>query len=376
MNYDITKFELDKYLYPIWSGNVSYAEPAFVRENESGELAPISLLYPIEKIISVRSADLKTEYKFGTDYTVENGKLVILKSGDIPFLKYEEYFFPLTVEEHEKNKLETKLPAANKSGWGYIRAEIGKDKMGMAVWTLAVTYTHSDKCAVTPPLSKNDVFKTLCEKAKNGNVVRIVSTGDSITDGWSSSAKVGNPPYCPQYNLLVEEYIKKAFGATVNQINVGVSGSDSNGGLSKLDEIVSYSPDLVVIAFGMNDGCAVLPEKYADNINKMVARIERECPDASVAVIGTCFPNEEMSWSVGGGSILVYHKEYIKVLEKAEKTWKNAAFVDIGTVNLQLLKRKTYQDLAGSNSNHPNDYMHRIYAQVMLRTIFGNDFCE
>ena len=54
---DVTKFDLKKFLVPIWDGKISYAEAAFVREAEDGEVKPIKLLYPIEEIISVRSAE-------------------------------------------------------------------------------------------------------------------------------------------------------------------------------------------------------------------------------------------------------------------------------------------------------------------------------
>ena len=71
-NPDVTKFNLTKYLYPIWKGTTSYAEAAFVREAENGHVAPIKMLYPIEEIVSVRSADLATEYVYGTDYYVDD----------------------------------------------------------------------------------------------------------------------------------------------------------------------------------------------------------------------------------------------------------------------------------------------------------------
>ena len=45
--HDVTKFNLDQFLYPIWEGNISYAEAAFVRQQEDGGIAPIKLLYPI-----------------------------------------------------------------------------------------------------------------------------------------------------------------------------------------------------------------------------------------------------------------------------------------------------------------------------------------
>ena len=94
---DVTEFNLDQYLYPIWEGDISYAEAAFVREDEDGGIAPIKLLYPIDEIISVRSADLKTVYTPGDDYFIDDdGNLQIIPGGRIPVLAYDDYYFPLS----------------------------------------------------------------------------------------------------------------------------------------------------------------------------------------------------------------------------------------------------------------------------------------
>ena len=37
--FDVTKFDLDKFLCPIWQGEVSYAEAAFVRDLPGGVYA-------------------------------------------------------------------------------------------------------------------------------------------------------------------------------------------------------------------------------------------------------------------------------------------------------------------------------------------------
>lgn len=372
---DVTKFNLKKFLHPIWEGEISYAEAAFVRESENSSVEPIELLYPIEELISVRSADLKTEYVNGKDYYVDaEGRLCIIEDGDIPILEYKDYFFRLSDSEHQQNNLATKFPAADNYGWGYIRAEIGSGKPGMSEWTLAVTYKHSSESVVNEPADKSEAYARLVDKLMAGEDITLVSTGDSITDGWSASGKSGGliPPYCPPYNALVENFIRVAYGAKVIHHNVGVSGSNTNGGVEKLDEICSKDPDLVIIAFGMNDGCSMEPVTYIANINKMVSTIGERCPEACIVVVGTCLPNPEVAWSPGGVSILKYHIEYADHLKEAEASWTNARFADVTTVNVEMLERKVYQDLSGSNSNHPNDYMHRVYAQVILRTMFGD----
>ena len=39
-----------------------------------------------------------------------------------------------------------------------------------------------------------------------------------------------------------------------------------------------------------------------------------------------------------------------------------------------LLERKSLQDTLSNNVNHPNDFMHRVYAQVALKTLLGDAF--
>ena len=36
---DVTKFDLEQFLNPVWEGEVSYAEAAFVREAENGKVS-------------------------------------------------------------------------------------------------------------------------------------------------------------------------------------------------------------------------------------------------------------------------------------------------------------------------------------------------
>ena len=202
--------------------------------------------------------------------------------------------------------------------------------------------------------------------------------GDSITDGWSSSGKpsVNIAPYCPAYNRLVCQYIENEYGIKVDHKNIAVSGSNSGegakNGLGKVEEACNAAPDLVMIAYGMNDGCGTPTEKYISNINSIVKTIETKCPDACIVVVGTCLPNRQVGYNPGV-SLLKYHVEYAEALATSEiAKWNNAYFADVTTMHVYMLSRKAYQDTSGSNSNHPNDYMHRIYAQVILRTIFGN----
>jgi hypothetical protein len=39
---------------------------------------------------------------------------------------------------------------------------------------------------------------------------------------------------------------------------------------------------------------------------------------------------------------------------------------DMTTLWLELLERKNAYDLSGNGLNHPNDFGHRVYAQIIL----------
>lgn len=376
---DLIRYDLQKFVYPIWKSNICFAEASFVRENANGVVEPLQLLYPIKSIVSVRSADLKTLYTEGIDYKVTaDGNIEIIRTGSIPVLSYSDYHFPNY--SSVKDSLKTKFPAADNSGWGYIRAEIDTNNPGMSRWTLAVTYEHDGESVVSVPTDKSAKFSKLITKLEAGEDVTVVSMGDSITCGWSSSSLVNIAPFCPSYNKMVCKFIQKKYGIKATLKNIAVSGSESavgnnSGGLVKVNEACAADPDLVIVAYGMNDGTHMEPATYISNINTIVSTIEQKCPDACIVVVGTCLPNAEVGYNPGV-TLLRHHITYAEYLANAEKnTWKNAALADVTTANVEVFERKVYQDVAGSNSNHPNDYMHRIYSQVVLQTMFG-DYTE
>lgn len=378
---DVTMYQINKFTKPVWEGDVSYAEAAFVRQNQNGQVDPIQLLYDIDEIISVRSADLKTLYKEGKDYKVEDGKLVILESGSIPVLAYDKYYFPLTKAEHDVDKLQSKVPAKT-NGMGYIVAEQKNESTpGMSAWALAVTYRHAEgNCVVSVPADRSDLFAKFKAKLDNKEEVKIVALGDSITHGWSSSANANMAPNCPNYPLIFQDYIRLNYRLPkLKYTNLSYSGKNSDWALNycndrkyvPIDKLCELNPDLVFLAFGMNDACGIAPGKFVTNINTMLNKIKEKCPNAMVVVVGTMLPNAEALWSPGGSPILLYHDDYMTALQEAEKNWTNAVFANVTKAHMEMMTVKTYQDTTGSNTNHPNDYFHRVYANVIIQTVFG-----
>ena len=372
---DVTAFDLEKFTYPIWKTDISYAEASFVRENENGVIEPLQLLYPIDEIISVRSYDLKTLYEKGKDYRVSaDGRLEIVAGGAIPYLAFKDFIFddggvslaegtPINYAEHPGKKL--------------VYGEISMPKGGISQWVLAITYKHSAKSVVNVPASKRENFAAFINKLNAGESVTVVSIGDSITEGWSSTKVKGNrAPFCPPYNEMFINYLEAKFpSAKIKFCNQGVSGTCTDK--ANTDNVIAENPDLLMIAYGMNDGCGRAPETYVNDISNIIEKVAAACPDVTVLVVGTCLPNKDMSWGVGGPSILKYHTDYPAALNEAEKNWRekgyNVSYADVTTANVEMFERKAYHDVTGSGSNHPNDYMHRVYTQVIIQTVLGEE---
>ena len=52
---------------------------------------------------------------------------------------------------------------------------------------------------------------------------------------------------------------------------------------------------------------------------------------------------------------------------------EGVAVANVTHVHSSLLERKQYADMTGNNINHANDYLARVYAQTLLRTLQDKD---
>jgi lysophospholipase L1-like esterase len=89
-------------------------------------------------------------------------------------------------------------------------------------------------------------------KYKKSGIFRIICIGDSVTQGYLPKASVLRQSTYPFYleRILNQKHINE----TVEVINAGVGGYSSLQGLRYLEnQLIDYSPDLVISWFGVND---------------------------------------------------------------------------------------------------------------------------
>lgn len=121
--------------------------------------------------------------------------------------------------------------------------------------------------------------------------VTIAFLGDSVTQGCfecfiNEKGDIDTVfDYKNAYSTRMKEILNILYPQVqINIINSGISGANSGSGLSRIDrDILAFSPDLVVVSFGLNDSISGLNniDKYKENIRNIVARLK----DANAEVI-------------------------------------------------------------------------------------------
>lgn len=194
------------------------------------------------------------------------------------------------------------------------------------------------------------------EKARLGEKVKILLYGDSISNAANSSGEGDFPPHERKWYDAAVDRAKDFFSnEDITLINNSRSGYGSSWGAENAVEKVEDA-DLLIVAFGMNDGSEGLPcEKFMENVRVILQSKKKEC---EVILISSILPHPK--------SELFYHslrREYGKEL-KALCERENYAFMDMLSVSEYYLKTKDYSEISGNNFNHPNDFIYRFYADA------------
>ena len=125
------------------------------------------------------------------------------------------------------------------------------------------------------------------QKSKNlfsGDIPTIAFLGDSVTQGcfeiYLNEEKKIQTVFDGEH--AYHRYLSKIFGmlypnAPVNIINAGISGGSIRKGYERLEkDVLRFSPDLVVVSFGLNDATDFeegLPE-YKEYLSKIYDKVQ------------------------------------------------------------------------------------------------------
>ncbi|WDE97163.1 SGNH/GDSL hydrolase family protein [Lentisphaera profundi] len=313
------------------------------------------LLFDPIKLLSVKRADGSADFVEGEDYLVSaDGWLTLTANSRIPVLNY----YSKTMDRVLYRFVDVKGKAFYSPGGTRKHSD----------WDIVVSYTHAkgslDEMAAG---SRASSLTVPLEKLRDKLPLNVTFFGDSITFGaQASSLGKGVFPYAPAYPIQLVDALKKRFEYEgIHYANKAVGGKTTLWGVKEIKQLMATKPDLVVLAFGMNDGSGgVATSKYKENTETMIEALRLANPDVGIVLVAEFSPNPE--W---GNANYERRKQNRDALYELYSKYDNMAFVDVGAVSRQIASRKKFQDFSGNNINHPNDFMHAVYAYLLESVI-------
>lgn len=350
----VSYLDLDQYIRPFWKTDTIHDET--IQLIHDNGVISAGLLFDAKHILSVRDAFLQKEYKEGKDWTYKKGRIVFNAQSEAPFFFKDELRFK---DKKEGLSMEGKEP-----GTYILFTENGLFQSKQ----LAVTYVKNTKAKWNGPVSgfSKTLLPNTVAKLKGKDEFKVVFYGNSIEAGANSSGMVNKPPYVPSWAEMLSYGLKKTYGDRVLYVNKSRGGMLAKWGMENAKErVAKEKPDLVIIGFGMNDGTfKVAPKEFIKQIKSIVKTVRVENSSCEFIVISTMLANP---YAIQNQIQAAYRPEILALKRKG------IAVADMTTVHEELLKHKTYQDMTGNNVNHPNDYLARWYAQVLLSMLIkGN----
>lgn len=339
-------------MQPLWNKNdgVVYAEAGMFFGTR-----PVRLLYPAEKILSVKCPVKGLEFKEGIDFTHTPGSDLIyrVENGAIPALA-EDAIYPdkATAKCHPGEN-------ANAVGGGPDgNFLLFSAKDFFAQNQVEIDYQTAERNFPELPQLESGQLPRFCSRLKPGNKLSVTLIGDSISEGYNATKYLNVPPFNPTYIEHFADELSARTGAEISVRNAAVNGTGTEHAFTIRERWLDEPCDLLVIAYGMNDYARLTPEKFQENVCRIMAEKKAVHPETEFLLLTSMTGNPQ--WCHTPEGCETPFAEKVKALSA-----ETVAIADVRALWRKLLERKDFYDLSGNGVNHPNDYGHRVYATVL-----------
>lgn len=350
----------------VYDGKIIYNEPIVLLE-ENGKLRG-KLLYHPSKIIKITDFTGSKELNYG-NVEINDRELSFDIDSGLPFfpkefLCSETSALKQLVQEEPYKKFALSTHDAKEEGKSIVFTE----GVGICMNQIQVTYEHegSEWQGFTVPCFKDGPLSKFVNKLANNEEVVIVFFGASTMSGANVSSKLGIEPFMDTFADLIVKGIQKRYpNVKIISINPSIGGKLTDWAVSNVESCVNlYEPDLVITQWGMNDGSwKVNPDTFDERCDIIINSIQQNT-DADILFMKSMLANP-MSPQCNG-----YVEQYSPLMD-AYKDAYNIGVLDFTEISSDLYALKNPIDLLNNNINHPNDFFARIFADVILRSIFG-----
>ena len=210
--------------------------------------------------------------------------------------------------------------------------------------------------------------------------ITIVAFGDSVTHGAVADGEINYETV--YWNRLKNMILARKNYVPVNVINSGIGGTSAFGSLQRFEsQALKYEPDLIIIAFGLNDVNGSL-ENYLSALKEMFAK----CKEREIDAI---FLTPNMLNTYVATDTAPRHLEYAKKTADMQNSGKMDLYInsarelakemgipvcDCYAKWKKLAETEDTTLLLANRINHPKKEMHALFAEELYRMIFdGND---
>jgi len=303
------------------------------------------LLFPAKTVRKVYNSVLGVEYCEGKDWICDrkSGTVELPPDSAIPHLTQAEL--------HPANAKLYPDPDANAVTGGPDAPDfLFSAKLFFAEHQIEVDYEPEYQDWQENSFERSPFFR-------NTPIRRLVTLGDSITEGFNASGYIGRSPFRPPYPGLVAQ----ALGAEL--FNYGCDGTSCCYLPQVEEKAIAANPDLLTISYGMNDLRSLTPEQYIAQISKAADRFREALPQTQLMLISPMSGNPE--WFATPVENTRRFAAALKEYAAAEKL----IFADVFKVWTFAAERKGFMSLTGNGVNHPNDFGHALYARTILAAL-------
>ncbi len=223
----------------------------------------------------------------------------------------------------------------------------------------------------------------------NEKPVTIVFLGDSVTQGcfecyFNNENNIDTVFETDKsYSAILKKMLNKLYPKVqFNIINSGLSGDSAPNGLKRLErDVFAYSPDLVVVAFALNDSCQGENglEKYGQAISGILDRLEEEGVESVILTPNamntdtSCFLTDERMKGLAKSFAEVQNSGLLKRYVETEKEIAQSKGVKVCDVyagwETMIDCGVDVTELLSNKLNHPIRELHYYTAIKLLETI-------
>lgn len=335
-------------LQPFWLSNTMHGETVLFLKDGPGE-PHASLLFTPTKIISVSSSSGDAVFAEGRDYVwkPDTNEITLPAGSRIPSFTPQDLRRPAGSQQFH---------LTHRDGNGEILFGPSHEYQDMQT---VITYEHAPNLWAGPkPSFAGDQLPGTLKKLRDKQPLTIAVLGDSISTGCNASGWSKVAPFQPPYQQLLAANLEAVYGAKVTIKDFAVGGTGSQWGLANIEKVIEAKPDLVILAFGMNDVGGLPTEQYQANTQAMIDAVQKALPQAEIILVASMLGNRD--WTYLRQEFFPQYRDAL-----AQLCRPGVALADMTSVWTELLKHKNDCDMTGNGVNHPNDFGHRVYAQVL-----------